>query len=174
MNTTNTMNPVIGVFAERDDAERAIRQLRDLGFRDSQIGVTARSQETVAGKETDDDNFAAEGAAAGVAGGAGVGLLWGLGVLSGALPVIGPAIAAGTLAALISSAAAGAAAAGLGGMLIGMGIPRDEATYYESELEQGRYIVTVHGDGRDSTVREVFLANHASDYHNRMEVGRTV
>lgn len=127
-----------------------------------------------AAAEGGEETFAAEGAAAGAASGAGIGLLWGLGALSGTMPVIGPAIAAGTLAALLSSAAAGAAAAGLGGMLIGMGIPRDEATYYEGELAEGRYVVTVHADGREDVVRKVFRDNNAYDYSTRHEVHHTV
>jgi hypothetical protein len=73
------------------------------------------------------------------------------------------------LAALISSAAAGAAAAGLGGLLIGMGIPREEAAFYEDELHAGRYVVTVHADGRDDAVRQVFRDHHAFDYSTRLE-----
>jgi len=53
-------------------------------------------------------------------------------------------------------------------VLIGMGIPREEATFYESELAQGRYIVTVHADGRTDEVRRVFQDNHAFDYSTRL------
>jgi uncharacterized protein (TIGR02271 family) len=74
--------------------------------------------------------------------------LWGLGILAGVLPAIGPAIASGTLAALLSSAAVGAAAAGLAGTLVGMGISKEEAEYYESEMKAGRTIVTVRADSR--------------------------
>lgn len=165
----NTNNPIVGVFEEAEDAERAINALRDLGFPESQIGVTGKDWRTEEGTEQGtDDSYAAEGTAAGLAGGAGIGLLWGLGAVSGMMPVIGPAIAAGTLAALISSAAAGAAAAGLGGMLIGMGVPREEATFYESEHAQGRVVVTVHSEGRADVVRRVFRDNHAFDYSTRL------
>jgi uncharacterized protein (TIGR02271 family) len=71
-----------------------------------------------------------------------------LGILAGVLPAIGPAIAGGTLAVLLSSAAAGAAAAGLAGALIGMGLSKEEAEYYEGELKAGRTIVTVHAGSR--------------------------
>jgi uncharacterized protein (TIGR02271 family) len=66
------------------------------------------------------------------------------------LPAIGPAIAGGTLAAILSSAAAGAAAAGLAGTLSGMGIPKDEAEFYESEFKAGRTIVTVNAGSRSA------------------------
>lgn len=163
----NTNFPIVGVFENREDAERAILTLRNLGFSDSQIGVTGRDwRHAEAGT---DDTYAAEGVAAGIASGAGIGLLWGLGAVAGTLPVIGPAIAAGTLAALLSSAAAGAAAAGLGGLLIGMGIPREEASFYEDELNAGRFVVTVHADDREEAVRDVFRDHHAFDYSTRLE-----
>jgi uncharacterized protein (TIGR02271 family) len=93
--------------------------------------------------------------------------LWGLGVLAGAIPAIGPAIAGGALAALLSSAAAGAAAAGLAGTLIGMGIPKDEAEYYESEFRSGRILVTVSAMGREMEAREILRRHGAYDSTNR-------
>jgi len=136
---------IVAVFQDRSKAQQAINELKRAGFRDDQIGVTSRDGKlhgAVAGDGTG-DNYAAEAATAGVATGAGVGALWGLGVISGLLPAIGPAIAGGTLAALLSSAAAGAAAVGLAGALVGMGIPKEEAEFYESEFKAGRTIVTV-------------------------------
>ena len=58
-------------------------------------------------------------------------------MLSGVVPVIGPAIAGGTLGIILSNAAAGAAVAGLAGALIGYGIPEDDAQYYHQEFESG-------------------------------------
>src|ERR687898_843652 len=69
-------------------------------------------------------------------------------VLAGVIPIVGPAIAGGTLGIILSNAAAGAAAAGLAGALIGYGIPEEEAKYYHGEFEAGRTIVTVQADGR--------------------------
>jgi hypothetical protein len=140
---------VVGVFEDRTAAQQAINELKRIGFTDDQIGVMARDSSRVEGDPNiESDNYAAEGGAAGLATGAGVGALWGLGIVAGALPAIGPAIAGGTLAAILTSAAAGAAAAGLAGTLIGLGIPKKEAEYYESEVEAGRVVVTVRTDGR--------------------------
>jgi len=103
----------------------------------------------------------------GVAAGAGVGALWGMGILAGILPAIGPAIAGGTLAALLSSAAAGAAAAGVTGALIGMGIPKEEAEFYESELKSGRTIVTVNADGRRNEAQAILQRFGGYDISSR-------
>jgi hypothetical protein len=139
---------VVGVFEDRTAAQQAINELKRIGFTDDQIGVMARDASDVEGVDDESDNYAAEGGAAGLATGAGVGALWGLGIVAGVLPAIGPAIAGGTLAAILTSAAAGAAAVGLAGTLIGLGIPKHEAEYYESEVEAGRIVVTVRTGGR--------------------------
>jgi uncharacterized protein (TIGR02271 family) len=148
---------VVGVFSDASKAQQAVQALRNAGFTDDQIGVIGRDarRTTNTGDDDTNDSYAAEGAATGVAAGAGLGALWGLGILAGVMPVIGPAIAGGALAAVLSSAAAGAAAAGLGGALVGMGIPKDEAEYYESEFQAGRTLVTVTAPARETEARTI-------------------
>jgi hypothetical protein len=146
MTTTST---VVGVFTNRIQAEDAIAELRRAGFRDSQIGLVARTdggdiQRTDGAGET----MAGEGAVAGAVAGAGIGGLVGLGIISGVIPVIGPAIVAGTLGTILTNALGGAAIAGLVGALIGFGIPEDDARYYEAEVKGGRFLVTVDAGGR--------------------------
>lgn len=98
-----------------------------------------------------------EAAVTGATVGVGAGTLWGLGILAGVLPAIGPVIAGGTLAALLGSAATGAAAGGLGGALIGMGVSDDETDYYASEFANGRVIVTVDAGHRVSIAEQVIV-----------------
>jgi len=164
---------VVGVFTDQSSAQAAVNDLLRAGFTDDQIGVVGREASAISKTLEDDDlddetdSYAAEGAAAGLATGAGVGALWGLGVAAGVLSPIGPAIAGGTLAAILSSAAAGAAAAGLAGTLIGMGIPRDEAEYYESEFHAGRFIVTVSAMGREDEARAILRTHGGYDSATR-------
>jgi hypothetical protein len=148
-----TVGTVVGVFADSATAQAAVNELQERGFRSDQIGVAGRDWR----EDELSENFASEGAATGLVAGAGVGALWGLGVIAGMMPVLGPAIAAGTLAAILSSAAAGAAAAGLTGALIGMGIPKEEAEYYESEFHAGRIILTVNAPGREAEASQILL-----------------
>src|SRR4051812_34479243 len=139
---------VVGVFEDRNHADQAVSELRRAGFRDDQIGVAMRHAEgTDAASTTDaDSSDSASGAVTGALTGLGLGALAGLGVLAGVIPVVGPAIAGGTLGVILSNAAAGAAVAGLAGALIGYGIPEEEAKYYHSEFEAGRTIVTVQAN----------------------------
>jgi len=159
---------VVGVFKDYSKAQEAIRELKAAGFTDDQIGVLSRDHETrTAASGTDKGSYAGEGAAAGLATGAGLGALWGLGIVAGVLPAIGPAIAGGTLAAILSSAAAGAAAAGIAGSLVGLGIPKEEAEYYEGEFKSGRTLVTVHAAARCAEVRSLLRRFGATDISDR-------
>jgi uncharacterized protein (TIGR02271 family) len=141
----------IGVFETRREADQAVEQLRQAGFTKDQIGVAARNSDgtvKATGKKGTEGEHAAEGTLVGALAGAGIGGLIGLGVVAGVVPVIGPAIAAGTLGVILSNAAGGAAIAGLSGALIGWGMSEEDATYYESEMKAGRYVVTVQAADR--------------------------
>jgi uncharacterized protein (TIGR02271 family) len=170
-----TQRTVVGVFQDRPSAEQAVADLRRAGFREDQIGFMARDgsgQTTTQGKEARGTN-AGEGALAGALAGAGIGGLVGLGVVAGVIPVIGPAIAAGTLGTILLNAAGGAAIAGLTGALIGMGIPEEEAQYYEGELKAGRFLVTVHADSRDQEARAILQRHGAYDRTSMAAAGHT-
>lgn len=167
------LNTIVGVFADRTQAHQALQELRRAGFRDDQLGLMASGESDYGTKATDpSDTYAAEAGAAGMAAGAGVGALWGLGIAAGVLPAIGPAIAGGTLAAILSSAAAGAATAGLAGTLIGLGIPKEEAEYYESELRAGRIILTVQPEGRIAEAMAIVRRFGGYDASGRSESWR--
>jgi hypothetical protein len=168
--TTAMRTTVVGVFPDRSQAQQAVGELKRLGFRDDQIGVIGRDglptgKAAKAAAEKAGHSKAAEGAATGVAAGAGVGALWALGIAAGMLPAIGPVIAGGLLASVLASAAGGAAIAGLVGALVGLGIPEEEAKYYEGEVKAGHTLVTVKAEGRADEVRGLFAQYGAYDKH---------
>ncbi len=151
-------NAVVGVFESQARADQAVADLKAAGFSDSDIGVVHRDAEgktvkTGAAGETNAEEEAAIGAAAG----AGALALGALAVSFGVIPVIGPVLAMGPLAAALISAGAGAAAGGIAGALIGWGIPEEDAAYYEGEVKAGRYLVTVEAGDRTA---EAQLALH--------------
>jgi hypothetical protein len=152
-----TSTTIVGVFTDRTQADRAVDALRDAGFTNSHIGVASRDQGSSINRTgaATDEGHAGTGAVSGAAVGAGLGGLVGLGVLSGVIPVIGPAIAAGTLGIILSNAAGGAAIAGLAGALMGWGVPEEDAKYYEGEFSSGRIIVTVSADERANEARAI-------------------
>jgi uncharacterized protein (TIGR02271 family) len=67
-------------------------------------------------------------------------------------------------ASAASSAAAGAAAASLVGALIGLGIPEEEAKFYDTEFQSGRTIVTVRADGRYDEALHILRKHQGYDY----------
>lgn len=161
-----TSTTVVGVFSDRNQADKAIDDLRDAGFTNSQIGVAARGEHTgPVSRDLDADDDATEeagtGAVAGAAAGAGVGGLIGLGVLSGMIPVIGPAIAAGTLGVILSNAAAGAGVAGLAGALLGWGMSDEDARHYEGEFKSGKTILTVSAGAREAEAKAIITRHGA-------------
>jgi len=165
-NTTRKV--VIGVFHAPQNAQLAVDELRNKGFGQDLIGMVGRHvrAEGVSDAMQEAGNYAGEGAAAGVVAGASIGGLWAIGIAAGLLPAVGPVIAGGVLASLLASAATGAAAGGLLGALIGMGIPEDEAQFYESEFHSGRILVTVQADGRWDEAAAILRKHGAYDVHS--------
>jgi len=97
-----------------------------------------------------------------------VGALWALGIAANILPGIGPVVSGGILGSILASAAGGAAVAGVVGALVGLGIPEEDAQYYEGEFKSGRILVTVKADGRYD---EAWAILHRHGAYNRETAG---
>ena len=142
-----------GLFYSREEAEAAVRGLKDAGFDQDRISVIARDADKVDGVETTEEvgNKADEGAAAGALTGGALGgitgLLVGLGAL--AIPGVGPILLAGAeataIATTLAGGAIGAATGGLVGALIGLGIPEEKAKVYSDRVAGGSFLVMVTG-----------------------------
>ena len=62
---------------------------------------------------------------------------------------------------MVGGMAAGAAVGGLIGALTGLGLPDNEARYDESQLTEGRVLVTVRPGGRLAETLDVMLRHGA-------------
>ncbi len=168
--TTNGRSTVVAVFTSRADAENAINDLHSRGFTDQQIGFIARdtnpnptsANQTSAGGEAEVPT--GERAAVGAASGGVVGGLIGA-AASLLIPGFGPAIAGGILAATLGGIAIGAAAGGIIGALTHLGVPEEEARYYQSQFEAGRILVTVDAPGRLQEAMDT-LSRNGGDTHS--------
>jgi hypothetical protein len=160
--TTAKSSTVIGVFTYPGNAQDAIRDLRQLGFLDAHFGLVSphKDKEEAAHKGAKTATGAAAGAAAVGTGAA----LWSLGISFGMVPVVGPILAAGPLAAALISGAGGAAAGGLIGGLTGLGIGAKDAKFYETELNKGRTLVTVHAEKREDEAWKVMELHNAYNH----------
>jgi len=167
---------VVGIFDQRSDAERAVRDLLDNGFRREDISLIAGnpSDEPSQSIMTSSEGMSSTAAGAGTGafvGGLG-GLLVGLGVL--AIPGVGPVIAAGPLATTLLGAGVGAAAGGLIGSLLDIGVPEEEAGYYAEGIRRGSTLVSVSTDDEMMIDRAVniFERHNAIDIDRRVEEWR--
>ncbi|HEY1378237.1 MAG TPA: hypothetical protein VGF55_15665 [Gemmataceae bacterium] len=172
---------VIGVFSDRDKAQAAVDELRQAGFRDDQIGLVSRTQTETVGHAAGHDHAREraglpgdtthskweEGAGIGAAAGAATGTGLGLAVAAGLIPGVGPFIAGGTLMAILASAGTGTAVGTILGALVGLGVPEEEATYYESEFKTGRTILTVRADDRSAAAWDILARHGAYDFERR-------
>lgn len=157
-----------GLYYSRDEAEAAIRALRDAGYDMDRVSVIAKDADKVSGHETTEevgnkaDDGAATGALTGGALGGITGLLVGLGVL--AIPGVGPILLAGAeataIATTLAGGAIGAAAGGLVGALIGLGIPEEKAKIYSDRVERGSFLVMVTGTAAEIDRVATIMRNH--------------
>jgi hypothetical protein len=169
---------IIGVFNIPRNAQHAVQELRRAGFRDDHLGVVSHGEESPAmepASSTDDVGASAVGAAAvtGSVVGAGAGSLWALGIAAGILPGIGPVIVGGLLASILASAALGAATGGVAGALVGLGIPEEDARFYEDEFKAGCTVVTVKASGRFEEARTILREAGAYDVESRQATHST-
>ena len=100
-------------------------------------------------------------------GGVGGLLLSAAGLLT--LPVIGPVLAAGPIAAALTGAGVGAAAGGLIGALTEAGIPEEDAKYYAEGVRRGDVLVTVRTSGMlADRARDILDQHHAVNVNERV------
>jgi uncharacterized protein (TIGR02271 family) len=144
---------VVGLFRSGSAAERAIRDLKNAGFTDNQIGVLMQDREQERKLAEDTQTKAGESAAKGAAAGGVVGGLAGL--LAAVIPGVGPLVAGGALASALAGAGIGVAAGGLLGALVGMGVPEEEARYYERGVREGGILITVDAGARAAEARQI-------------------
>jgi hypothetical protein len=163
--TLRERSTVVGVFADHAQAEQAIQALERAGFTDEQIGFIRRGEGRT-GEESRPGT--GEKVATGALGG---GVLGGILGAAAALliPGFGPAIAGGILATTFGGAAIGAAAGGIIGALTKVGVPEEEAHYYQGEFEAGRTIVTVRAANRQQEAMEILRQYGAYDATTRAE-----
>ena len=141
----------IGIFQSPRRAIQAFKELRSTGFPMNKISAIANAP--VRDKQLGDidtlglTRTPAEGAAAGAVVGATKGgllaLIAGLGVLL--VPGFGLALAAESLLTVLLGSGASAAVGGMVGALRGWFLPEEATIFYNDQISQGVYLVTVEG-----------------------------
>lgn len=165
MTHSTERSTVVGVFHERDRARDAIEALKDDRFSADSISVLSPDKRTTDSVAEETGTHSGSGAATGALAGGVLGGLggWLVGIGALAIPGVGPFIAAGAFATALGGAAVGAGVGAITGALVGMGVPKDEADYYEGEVKSGRTLVTVRSDGRYADAERILRQHGAYD-----------
>jgi hypothetical protein len=149
--TRSSEGVVVQDFATDDEASNAIRALQARGFSDNQISVLAARLQEVGGPE-DIDTEAQEGAAIGAVG---VGALTAVAAaIAGASAIVIPGIGI-AIGGWLAAAIMGAVGGGVAGALVGAGIPEDQASAYQEQLDAGRILVAVQAGPRMTEARQI-------------------
>ncbi len=159
---------VVGLFDSRDQAERAVSDLRGSGFHEEisilaadkhniDTGAKERKENETVNPITGSSNITTGVSTGGVLGGL-AGLAIGAGAL--AVPGIGPVIAAGPIAGLLSGAVSG----GVAGGLIDWGIPAERGKFYEGKVREGKILASVRTDeNKINSASDILRRNGAMD-----------
>lgn len=171
------METILGIFNDREKADKAVAELEDEYFNPKDISVIARDHERVIHQKdvSIEDNVttgAAEGATAGGVIGGLTGLLVGAGIISlpgiGAILIGGPIAAAlgltGIGAIAVSAATTGLIAGGVVGALIGLGLPTEQAKEYERYIREGAILLAIQSMTREESrrIKHIFTKNGAT------------
>lgn len=153
----------VAVFNTHESAEADIRRLSEAGFPINQLSIIGKGYETeeqVVGFFNLGDRVKLWGKNGALWGG-----LWGLlsvGVFL-TLPVIGPVVVLGHLAAMVFGALEGAVVIGglgaLAGALASIGVPNDSVLRYEQDLRAENFLVVVHGSEAEAQRAQGLLAS---------------
>jgi hypothetical protein len=170
-------NAVVAVFAHHSDAENAVRKLAGSGFdmtHYSIVGQGFHSEEKVVGFYNIGDRIKFWGKNGAFWGG-----LWSLffGGIFLTIPLIGPVMVLGHLAAMVVAAVEGAVLVGglsaLGAALFSIGIPKDSVIAYEQAVKTDRYLVVGHGGADEmSRAKAILESNNPArvDLHENLSV----
>jgi hypothetical protein len=161
---SQTKDALVAVFDDRLEAEKAVRDLEAVGFKESDVGYAIRGSDVGRGGMITDTVGAkdARGAVAGaITGALGGGIL--AAAVTAALPGVGPIISAGMLAMFFGYAGAGAAVGGILGAMMGLGYSEEEARYYEQKFNEGKAIVSVKPGPRWQEAAEILRRHGGYD-----------
>ncbi len=142
---------VYGIYPNRATLVKGVEVLQASGFSNSDISVLVSTATGFEDFAHENATKAPEGATAGSVSGATIGgvLGWLAGIGTLAIPGVGPLIAAGPIVATLVGVGVGGTVGGLVGTLVGYGIPEYEAKRFESRLNDGGILVSVHADSDD-------------------------
>jgi len=169
------MEAVSVVFRSREDAEKAINELRKLGIPDNKIGLLTpgsdgeQLERGLPVADTERPGMGrAMGAAVGGAMGAAGGATLGLAMATLAVPGVGPVIAFGMVGAALLGIVGATAGSAVGDTIeeeLGEGVPHEDIYLFEDALRHGHSVILVYTEDDDQAdrVEDVLIGTGAMD-----------
>jgi len=164
------MEAISGVFQGREDAERAVKEVRSAGVPAENVtiltpGTTDKIDDELRSVPVDTSEQSGMGKTFGAVLGGAAGLSGGS-LLIALVPGVGPITAIGLLGAAVLGAAGATIGASAGGKLetsMSRGLPEDEIFVYEDALRHGRSVVIALSDSAGTTamLRDILKAEGA-------------
>jgi uncharacterized membrane protein len=162
--TATDAGSVVAVYETHVAAESAVKELQQAGFdmkKLSIVGQDYRTDQHVTGYYNVGDQMKKWGTLGAFWGG-----LWGL--LFGAaffwIPGVGQVLVAGTLAAMVVGVLEDAIVVGgltcVGIALLNIGVPKDTALKYETEISAGKFVLIAHGTPAETEKAHTILEQH--------------
>lgn len=158
---------IFGIFKSAAQLDSAIFQLKTQGFSREDISIVMprgdHGQYIAHENQTKAPEGATIGATSGLVLGGALGWLVGAGIL--AVTGLGPLIAAGPLLAALAGASVAGTLGGIGGALVGMGIPEYEAKNYEDAVKGGGTLIAVvtQTDAEEDRAKKILEDYGATD-----------
>jgi bacterioferritin len=151
---------VPGVFTNREDAEAAIVELRELGLMDEDIGLAVPDPERH-GLEAESRTLEElKGTATGIAVGGTLGTLAGLAITGAFIAGAGVIGLGGLILGGVGGALWGAFAGAFGGFLAKVRMNPDEDIWYEIPLKSGDILLVAHAKELANEAHEVMHRHH--------------
>lgn len=165
--TFRSHKSVFGLFQTQSELEATVTQLKERGFTPGDISIVMPKGDYAQNIAHENQTKAPEGATIGATSGLVLGGALGWLIGAGALAVtgFGPLVAAGPLLAALAGASIGGTIGGIGGALIGVGIPEYEAKKYESALRSGGILIAIHVDDKveEDRAKQILESGGAHD-----------
>jgi uncharacterized membrane protein len=153
---------VIALYDDLEQAQAAVQELLANAFTGDDISVVmsdaARDYASQHGEPPQMLNEVAKGAGGGAILGGMTGLLVGLAALM--VPGIGPALAAGPIAAALLGSGLGAAAGGIVGVLADLGLQQEHSRIYAEAVRRGGILLGVRALGERGELARTILDRH--------------
>ena len=160
------MNTIVGVYEAHDDAVNAVKALEQAGYATKNISLISKAElvnDHIHVKSDHTVETAEVGV--GVAAGSILGVLAGVGIF--AVPGLGFLYGAGALVGAFAGVNFGLLGGGIASILTSIGIDKLNAEKYEKHLNEGKYIVFVQGDEKETKHAHEVL--HTEDLHLELD-----